>query len=166
MHEASKKVFARQLRRLSVFLLLLWAMTARRLSAEESNLPTHTESQINQLVQSLCKRLSLQLDMQVSIKPHNDLMVSVEPVDGLHNTYVLSFDQQFLNSLSEEELTAAIAHELGHVWIFTHHPYLQTEALANEIAMRAVSRESLTKVYAKLWAHLGTGGNLAEFLGN
>ena len=37
-------------------------------------------------------------------------------------------------------------HELGHVWIFTHHPYLQTEQLANRIAMRLVSRTSGSKL--------------------
>ena len=61
-------------------------------------------------------------------------------------------------------MTASTAHELGHVWIFTHHPYLQLETLANEIAVRAVSRESMAHVYTKLWAHLGTEGSLSDFL--
>jgi len=51
------------------------------------------------------------------------------------------------------------------VWIFTHHPYLQTEELANQIAMRAVSRASLERVYAKVWERGGTKGDLARFLG-
>jgi hypothetical protein len=51
------------------------------------------------------------------------------------------------------------------VWIFTHHPYLQTESLANSVAMRVVSRESLTKTYDKVWKRAGTKGEIARFLG-
>ena len=57
------------------------------------------------------------------------------------------------------------AHELGHVWIYTHHPYLQTEREANTVAMRAVPRASLERVYTKVWEHQGTIGDLARFLG-
>jgi hypothetical protein len=48
---------------------------------------------------------------------------------------------------------------------FGHHPYLQTERLANEIAMRVVSRESLLRVYRKVWERGGAKGDLARFLG-
>jgi hypothetical protein len=58
-----------------------------------------------------------------------------------------------------------VAHELGHVWIFTHHPYLQTERLANSIAMRGVTRESLERVYRKVWQREGVKGDLVQFLG-
>jgi Zn-dependent peptidase ImmA (M78 family) len=61
-------------------------------------------------------------------------------------------------------LKSTVAHELGHVWIFTHHPYLQTESLANQIAERVVSRESLVQVYEKVWKALGTKGDLARFV--
>ena len=57
-----------------------------------------------------------------------------------------------------------MAHELGHVWVFTHHPYLQTEKLANKIAMRVVTRDSLVSVYQKLWEHGGTKRNIESFL--
>jgi hypothetical protein len=53
---------------------------------------------------------------------------------------------------------------MGHVWIFTHHPYLQTEQLANRIAMRLVSRENLQQVYEKVWKN-GAKGDLGRFLG-
>ncbi|HET9131674.1 MAG TPA: hypothetical protein VFO86_12030, partial [Terriglobia bacterium] len=46
-----------------------------------------------------------------------------------------------------------------------HHPYLQTEALANDIALRVVDRETMKKVYSKLWAYTGTAGNIDELLG-
>jgi hypothetical protein len=79
--------------------------------------------------------------------------------------FEIHLDQAFFDSLDPDEVRAALAHELGHVWISSHHPYLQTEALANEVALRAVSRESLKKIYAKLWLRLGTTGNLEELLG-
>jgi predicted Zn-dependent protease len=77
----------------------------------------------------------------------------------------MAFEAQFLRGLDEIELKAIVAHELGHVWIFTHHPYLQTERLANTVAMRAVPRTSLERVYTKVWAREGTKGNLVRFLG-
>jgi hypothetical protein len=66
--------------------------------------------------------------------------------------------------LSEEDVRAVIAHELGHVWIFTHHPYLHTEALANQKALAVVSRESLVRVYEKVWRRGGQKGSLEAFL--
>jgi hypothetical protein len=92
-------------------------------------------------------------------------MVSSEPLKGPVSGYVISFDRQFLQTLTDEEIIAAVAHELGHVWIFSHHPFLQTEMLANEIALRVVDRETMKKVYTKLWAHTGTAGNIEELLG-
>jgi uncharacterized protein YjaZ len=133
------------------------------IAAEENHTTTHTRRQIRTIIQTLRGRLSMQQNIQVSVAAHNDRMVSVERLSD--DAFMMSFDREFLNSLTDQELTASIAHELGHVWIFTHHPYLQTEALANEIAMRVVSRDSLEEIYRKLWAHLGSTGDLAQFLG-
>jgi predicted Zn-dependent protease len=102
----------------------------------------------------------------VSLVPSNALMVSVESRDQAQGGFLLSVERDFMGQLSDEELGAAIAHELGHVWIFTHHPFLQTEALANEIAMRLVPRDSLVRVYEKVWSRLGTKGELARFVGD
>jgi predicted Zn-dependent protease len=77
----------------------------------------------------------------------------------------LAIEESCLEVLTEAELRAAIAHELGHVWVFTHHPYLQTEELANRIAMRGVSRQTLERVYEKVWKRVGTKGDLALFFG-
>jgi len=52
-----------------------------------------------------------------------------------------------------------VAHELGHVWIFTHHPYLHTEELANSIALRLVDRAALDAVYDKVWTATRRPGN-------
>jgi hypothetical protein len=51
------------------------------------------------------------------------------------------------------------------VWIYTHYPYRQSERLANDIAMRVVSRSAFEPVYEKLWARTGIKGNLIEFIG-
>src|SRR5262245_49653478 len=105
--------------------------------------------------------------VQISIVSTDERMVSVQRIResaGADQIFIIRFDQSFLDGLSDEELEAAIAHELGHVWISSHHPYLQTEALANEIAMRVVSRDSMKKVYAKLWLHLGTSGDFEKLL--
>jgi len=106
--------------------------------------------------------------IQISIVPSEEKMVSVQRVGatgGADAVFMIQLDQSFLHGLNDEELRAAIAHELGHVWISCHHPYLQTKALANEIAMKVVSRDSLKKVYEKLWLHLGTSGDLEQLLG-
>jgi hypothetical protein len=126
----------------------------------------HDPSSIQRIVDDLRGRLALAERVHVSVVPNNPLKVSVESADELGKQFLLSFEESFLAELTEEELEAAVAHELGHVWIFTHHPYLQTEALANQIAARVVTRESLVQVYEKVWKVLGTKGDLARFIGD
>jgi hypothetical protein len=110
-------------------------------------------------------RLSITQDVEVLIVATNPRVVSVQRLTGRDGVFQLSVEGDFLASLSDDELRAVVAHELGHVWIFTHFPYLQTELLANQIAMRLVSRESLEPVYEKVWQRVGAEGNLAAFLG-
>jgi hypothetical protein len=117
------------------------------------------------VVDDLARRLALPATVTATIVRTNALLVSVEPQAGKAAAFVLSFEDSFLVGLDEEGLRAVVAHELGHVWIFTHHPYLQTERLANSIAMRVVSREDLEKVYDKVWQRGGTKGDLVQFLG-
>lgn len=105
--------------------------------------------------------------VEAVIVDSNPLLVSVERQtrrtrDG---AFAIAFDRDFLDTLDDDDVRASIAHELGHVWIFTHHPYLQTERLANDVAMRAVSRESLLRVYEKVWARAGTRGDPISFVG-
>jgi hypothetical protein len=130
--------------------------------AEESRLDAR---RVQELVDELKGRLPIPDDVRVSIVPTNSLLVSVEVLKQPQRGFLLSLEDSFLDRLNEDELRAVIAHELGHVWIFTHHPYLQTEQLANEIAMRLVDRESLVAVYSKVWARTGTKGDLVGFLG-
>jgi hypothetical protein len=112
--------------------------------------------------QDLTDQLRLELAIEnyvgVVVVGYHPLVFSVEPEHKAKSTYLLSMELGFLLMLDDEELRAALAHELGHVWVFTHRPYLQTERLANEIALRVVHREALERVYTKLWAYEGTTG--------
>jgi hypothetical protein len=90
--------------------------------------------------------------------------MSVETVGGRSGPFVISADRNFIDSLNVDQMKASLAHELGHVWIYTHHPYVQSERLANEIAMRVTSPEVLVPVYEKVFQRLGTRGNLADYL--
>jgi hypothetical protein len=120
---------------------------------------------LQDVVDELRGRLGIVAAVRVTIVPRNALLVSVEARKDRDNTFQMSFDEDFIAQLDEEELRAVIAHELGHVWIFTHHPYLQTERLANNVAMRVISRDSLRRVYEKM-SQRGIGkGNFAGFLG-
>jgi hypothetical protein len=128
--------------------------------------PDHRLGKIKRIISEFQTHLQLRVDIRPNIASVDARLVSVEQIGdpGGGHAYILSFDEMFLASLTSDELRAAIAHELGHVWIFSHHPYLHTEAFANDIAMKVVSRRSLEKTYAKVWAHLGSTGNLEELL--
>jgi hypothetical protein len=127
------------------------------------------ESRSVHALQDLVNSMKAQLDIDASVSaalvPSNPLLVSVQRVEGSPATFQMAFEERFLTGLDEDDLKAIIAHELGHVWIFTHHPFLQTERLANTVAMRAVPRQSLERVYSKVWEREGTKGDLLRFLG-
>jgi hypothetical protein len=122
--------------------------------------------QAQEIVNELCLALSIDKEVQIGIVAHHPLVFSVERADRNRDRFMLSMEVGFLLMLDEDELRAALAHELGHVWIFTHHPYLHTERLANDVGLRVVSRVSFEKVYTKLWAYEGTAGvPLEQLLG-
>lgn len=124
-----------------------------------------TRTRVQEIVDDFMVRLTMNAKVSIAVVPKNPLMMSVE-FDDSHTGFLMSLDEDFVSELTDSELQAAIAHELGHVWIFTHHPYLQTEALANQIAQRLVKRDDLVQVYEKVWSRLGTKGDLARFVGN
>ncbi len=110
-------------------------------------------------------RLPIAEDVTVAIVPSNPLLVSVESLEERPGAFLLRVEDGFLDALTDRDLEAVLAHELGHVWIFTHHPYLQTESLANRIAKRQVTRDSHVTVYEKGWERSGAKGDLARFFG-
>ena len=132
-------------------------------SARANERPDAMRVRLQAIVDALRSELGIPQDVTLKVVKENSLMASVEPAkegDG----FVLAIEGAFASRLSDDELKGVIAHELGHVWIYTHHPYLQTEQLANRVAMRLVTRESLERVYDKVWKN-GAKGDLGRVLG-
>jgi hypothetical protein len=127
--------------------------------AVETLLAPATRVQV--IVDDVKARLAIPQEVVVSIVPEEKLLVSVRRLQSREGAFSLAIERDFLDVLSEDELTAVVAHELGHVWIFTHFPYLQTEELANQVALRLVGRELLDSVYQKVWQRTGVRGELA-----
>jgi Zn-dependent protease with chaperone function len=143
------------------------AVAGRGADMHDESLPLSAradERWIQDIVDDFRARLPLPQPVRATLVATNALVVSVEPLDDGGDQFLLSIEEGFLHQLSDEELKAVVAHELGHVWIYTHHPYLQTEALANQIARRLVSRDSLVSVYEKVWKTTGSKGDLARFV--
>jgi len=139
-------------------------LSSVRLAAADEQTPGHVEVvRVQQIVDDLKERLAIPQPVTVAVVDRNPLMVSVEPTSG--GGFTLSLEAEFASRLTEDQLTAAVAHELGHVWIYTHFPFLQTEQLANEIAMRVVSRESLVPVYSQMFERTRITLDLNEYLG-
>jgi predicted Zn-dependent protease len=120
---------------------------------------------LQDMLDDVARRLEVARKVRVAIVPRNPHFLSVEPPATADGAFLVSVEEALIDILTTDELRAALAHELGHVWIFTHHPYLQTERLANDIAMRVVTRDALAGVYGKIWERDGKKGNLAAFLG-
>ena len=146
--------------------LRLWVSVCLILIVQSSgvegwNRLQHNARKVKTILAGLKKQLDISADVSTVVVPHDDLLVSVSPDRNRKGAYKISFDAAFLAMLDEDELPAAIAHELGHVWIFTHHPYLQTEALANVIAHRLVTPTELDRVYNKVALVKSPPANLA-----
>jgi hypothetical protein len=171
-HPHSGIRFARRALKVAFFiglpLLLLPALlprkvVARKLSGAEAAAPGSTsgashlerEKRLQTLVDEFKTRMAINEQVVVSIVDRNELVVSVERARNGVGGFFLSIEEGFLEGLTGDELDAVLAHELGHVWIFTHHPYLQTEELANQIAMQVVSQDTLAAVYDKVWKRTG-----------
>lgn len=120
---------------------------------------------LQDVTDDLRTRLQINEHVHVELVDHNPLVMSVETLAGRTGPFVISVDRDFIHDLNREQVEAAIAHELGHVWIYTHAPYVQTERLANDIAMRVINRAVFEPVYEKVWQRTGIRGNLIEFLG-
>ena len=150
--------------------LLLWLLPLRSgvpptMSAMEPIAEKSTIVSLQDLTDDLRGRLHITERVHVTLVDHNPLVMSVETLAGRTGPFVISVDREFIQELNLPEVEAAIAHELGHVWIYTHAPYVQTERMANDVAMRVVNRSAFEPVYEKVWARTGIKGNLIEFIG-
>jgi hypothetical protein len=142
------------------------ASSSRASAQDVTNGPVRwTPSSLQDLVDRLRTMLAIDKAVTASIVPSNPKVASMTPPSAAGQPFQLAIERGFLEGLSEDELSAVIAHELGHVWVSTHHPYLQTEELANSVAMRVVTRDSLERVYAKVWARDGSHEDIVKFLG-
>lgn len=150
--------------RLSVCLALTLAASSVSRASEPEKVQSPTiAGQIQAVADALRLKLDVPQTVTVALVPKNPLMASVEPAkEG--ESFVISIEEPFAGKLTADEMKGVLAHELGHVWIYTHHPYLQTEAQANRVAMRLVTRETLEQVYEKVWKD-GVKGDPIRFFG-
>ena len=109
-------------------------------------------------VDQLRASLSIGNVVQVAVVVYHPLVFSVQPMDIHKERFLLTMELGFLLMLKDGELRAAMAHELGHVWIYTHHPFLQTERLANVVGQRVVERSEFETLYMKMWTYEGASG--------
>ena len=148
---------------LSIVLLLIPAFVDLVAAAEAVG-KRPLEEEINLIIEDFSDRLGITSCVTVVIVPNNSRLASVANTAAETGAFQISFEMGFLLTLDDRELRAAVAHELGHVWIFTHFPYLQTESLANQQALKLVSRSDLGRVYEKVWHWSGKRGNLENVL--
>ena len=144
-----------------VVLLLALASATGAAASDEARLAREAQ----RVVDGLRTRLGITASVAVTLVDRDPRVMSVRASRDVHGTFDLSIDRGFVAGLPAAQLEAALAHELGHVWISTHHPYLQTEQLANRVAMRAVPRARLVEVYRTLWGADALHGSLETFLG-
>lgn len=144
-------------------LVALTTFTASRSGAAEREADTQRQAQ--QLVDAFREQLGISAVVEVTLVDRDPRVVSVRSRRDGTGAFALSVERDFAARVSDAQLRAALAHELGHVWIATHHPYLQTEQLANRVAMRVVSRDQLVEVYHALWGAEALHGSMETFLG-
>lgn len=131
--------------------VLLSSLVSPALLYAEDSPDTHSRlATIRLAVDDFRAKLGIEDRIDIAVVPEDSRLVSVCRSKDEKRVFVISFDANFLSALDEEELTAAVAHEFGHIWVFTHHPYLQTEALANRRALTLVSQASLDRIYLKV----------------
>jgi hypothetical protein len=120
-----------------------------------------------EFVDQLRTALSISSVVQMAVVAYHPLVFAVQPVDTQKEHFLLTMELGFLLMLKDDELRAAMAHELGHVWIYLHHPFLQTERMANVVGQRVVDRSDFEKLYVKLWTYEGASGvPLEDLLGS
>jgi hypothetical protein len=144
----------------AVFGLCLLAVAQASASPADETIET-----LQRAVDGLRARLGITHAVTVSVVTSNARVFSMTPPPTAGEPFKVEIDAAFLATLVDDEVTAALAHELGHVWVATNRPFLQTERLANDIAMRVVTRSSLARVYRKMSAHTGMAADEKAYLG-
>lgn len=127
-------------------------------SAPDSNSVKDRERLAQDIVNRLRAELSIAGEVEIALVKSHPLVFAVEPLDPQRRHFRLSMERGFFEDLNDDELFGALAHEMGHVWIYTHRPFLQTEVLANLVGQKLAGRARLEKVYSKLWAYEQTAG--------
>jgi hypothetical protein len=154
----------------TVAFLLFFVLVVRVPAARVVEVPVMVRlAAAQEIADSLRAELSIAEEVRILPVVYHPFVFAVESdriatAGGAEKRFRLSMEMGFLVWLDHVELRAALAHELGHVWIFTHHPFLQTERLANEIGQRVVARQDLERLYRKLWAYEGTPGVAMDLL--
>lgn len=148
--------------RVVVAVLGLGLVAATRASAGPADDSLET---LQRAADNLRARLGITHAVTVSVVTSNVRAFSMTPPPAAGAPFTVEIDAAFLATLVDDEVTAALAHELGHVWIATNRPFLHTERLANDVAMRVVTRSSLARVYRKMSAHTGLTTNELAYLG-
>jgi len=148
-------------RALRLWVAVCLILVVQASAVEGWNRLQHNARKIKGILADLKKQLDISVDISTAVVPKEELLVAVSPDRKRKGSFKIAFDAAFLAMLDEDELRAAIAHELGHVWIYTHHPYLHTEDLANAIAHRIVTPTELDRVYEKVRLVKSPPSNLA-----
>jgi Zn-dependent protease with chaperone function len=138
-------------------LMMSWLVVSAGAAAGGRQSP----ADIQRVVDDVRDALGLNAVIRIIVVDANPKLASVSPVRGSVGEFELSVELAFLQELTPTELRAVVAHELGHVWIYGNHPYLHTEQLANEIALRVVDRASLESAYHKVAARGGPDASRA-----
>jgi hypothetical protein len=141
-----------------VLAVLLVLLLVHPIAKDSTSIVTLKGRRAQEFVDQLRSELSITTEVQVAVVVYHPLVFSVQPMDSKKDRFLLSMELGFLLTVDDDELRAALAHELGHVWIYIHHPFLQTERLANTIGQRVEARANFEKTYAKLWKYEGTSG--------
>lgn len=135
--------------RVALFLVIVLFLGLTGLSSE----PDALLGTLRSLLSDLRSEMGISSPVQIRIVERDEALVSVRHSEDQPGCFDLRLEEGFARQLTRQELRAVLAHELGHVWIFTHHPFLQTEELANEIAERVIDARRLAEVYQKVSAY-------------
>ncbi len=133
-----------------IFALLYAPFWGPRTAFGEDNHESPIEQKIEGSIREFTERLGISQKINVLVVPEDPRLASLQRDHAESDAFLMSFDAGFLGTLQDAEIDAVIAHELGHLWIFTHFPFLQTEFLANQQALKLVKRHDLMRVYGKV----------------